>query len=54
MKSITLGLKKAIQELLFDQKLVHHIKKSKMDQERLYNHLTSGRITLEEYVHATN
>jgi len=52
MKAITNALKKATQELFFDQELVQTIKEIKIKKEYLYNHLLSGRITLEEYIHA--
>lgn len=52
MKLITKNFKTALQGLLFDQELVTNIKKAKLDKEHLYNHLISGKITLEEYVQA--
>lgn len=52
MKPITKSLKNMLQDLFYDRDLVNEIKKSNVDKGHLYNHLISGRITLEEYVHA--
>jgi hypothetical protein len=52
MKPIIKSFKSVLQGLVYDQELVNEIKKANIDKECLYNHLSSGRITLEEYVQA--
>lgn len=52
MKLITKSFKNALQGLLYDQELVTNIRKANLNKEYLYNHLISGKITLEEYVQA--
>lgn len=53
MKTILNHTKRAISNLLFDRRLVSSIKKAAIDENQLYNQLMSGRITLQEYLHAT-
>ena len=52
MKPLTKSLQKFFLELSFDKQLVRQIKKANIDQDLLYNYVTNGRITLEEYLHA--
>lgn len=44
---------KPIKELIFDKEVVSKIKEAKMTREMLYNHLSNGRITLQEYLAAS-
>ena len=39
-----------IKELVFDKDIVNKIKETKLDKNILYNHLSNGRITLQEYL----
>jgi hypothetical protein len=43
-----------IRSLFFDRELVDTIKKSKPQQEILYNNLITGKITLQEYLAVTS
>lgn len=43
-----------IKTLFFDKELVTKIKRSELDSNVLYVQLISGKITLQEYVAATN
>jgi hypothetical protein len=45
-------MKTKIKDLFYDRKLVHTIKKAKVNKGYLYNQLISGRITLKEYLQA--
>ena len=45
-------MKAIISDLSFDRKLVKAIKKSNVNKDLLYNQLISGKITLQEYLHA--
>ena len=54
MKRITKSLQRIASELWNDKELVIEIKKANLNKEQLYNHLTSGRITLSEYLQAAN
>lgn len=40
-----------IKSLFFDRALMRSIKKQKLDENFLQNHLLAGRITLEEYLY---
>ena len=40
-------------KLIFDKEIVSKIKQSKMTKEMLYNHLSNGRITMQEYLAAS-
>jgi hypothetical protein len=39
-----------LKELFFDRQVVNKIKEAKLDKNILYNHLSNGRITLQEYL----
>ncbi len=39
-----------IKELFFDKQIVSKINQAKLDKNVLYNHLSNGRITLQEYL----
>ncbi len=43
----------AIKKLIFDKDVVSKIRQSKMTKEMLYNHLSNGRITMQEYLVAS-
>ena len=53
MKAITTNIKKAIFNLSYDRELVSQLRRAKLDKALLENHLAQGKITLEEYLHAT-
>lgn len=44
---------KQIKELIFDKEVVSKIRQAKMTKEMLYNHLSNGRITMQEYLIAS-
>jgi hypothetical protein len=52
MKLITKNIKSILLELWHDKELVNEIKRANVNNELLYNYLTSGKITLQEYVQA--
>jgi len=39
--------------LIFDREVVSKMRQAKMTKEMLYNHLSNGRITLQEYLVAS-
>ncbi len=39
-----------LKDLFFDKEVVSKIKETKIDKNILYNHLSNGRITLQEYL----
>jgi hypothetical protein len=43
-------MKSIISELLFDKEVVAKIKEAHIDNERLYNLLFNGKITMQEYL----
>ena len=45
-------MKTLFKELFFDKDVVGKIKEAKMSKDILYNHLSNGRITLQEYLSA--
>lgn len=44
-------MKSIIKELLLDKDIVKTIKQTRINEERLYNLLYNGKITMKEYVH---
>lgn len=46
-------MKSIIKQLFFDKELVNRIKKTKTNKAVLYSALLDGRITLSEYMAAT-
>jgi len=44
---------KRMKELIFDREVVSKMRQAKMTKEMLYNHLSNGRITLQEYLVAS-
>ncbi len=42
-----------IKNLIFDREVVSKIRQAKMTKEMLYNHLSNGRITMQEYLVAS-
>jgi len=43
-------MKAILKYLFFDTDVVENLRKNETDENRLYNLLNSGRITLEEYL----
>ena len=43
-------MKSIIQNLFFDRELVKNAKKANINRNQLYNQLSQGRITLQEYL----
>ncbi|WP_170971001.1 hypothetical protein [Ilyomonas limi] len=43
----------SIKDLIFDREIVSKLRQAKMTKEMLYNHLSNGRITLQEYLIAS-
>ncbi len=43
-------MKSIISELFFDRELVRTAKKANLTKDQLYNQLSQGRITLQEYL----
>lgn len=39
-----------LKELVFDKTIVNNVKEIQLDKNMLYNHLSNGRITLQEYL----
>ena len=46
-------MKSILKHLFFDKELVQRIKEVKTNKNLLYNHLVSGKITLQEYLAAS-
>ena len=44
---------KSIKNLIFDREVVSKMRQAKMTKEMLYNHLSNGRITMQEYLVAS-
>lgn len=44
---------KYLKDLFFDKKMVVTMKQANVDSDYFYYQLFSGRITLQEYLHAT-
>ena len=42
-----------IKKMIFDREIVSKLRQSKMTKEMLYNHLSNGRITMQEYLAAS-
>jgi hypothetical protein len=42
-----------MKELFFDREVVSKMRQAKMTKDMLYNHLSNGRITLQEYLVAS-
>ncbi len=46
-------MKSIIKTLLFDKEIINNLTEKKVAKEHLYNQLTNGKITLQEYLFAT-
>ena len=47
-------MKSIIEELTYDQEVVKNLREAEVNHAILYNHLLSGKITLQEYLSLIN